>query len=79
MLKQMKHFDRMSKQIDESCWENPRQLENQPSQKSVLLKVARYSFSGLIPPTFERKLSRHKQRFGKSDTTVVLGEDEILL
>ena len=43
------------------------------------VKVARYSFSGSIPPTFERKLSRHKQRFGKSDTTVVLDEDEILL
>ena len=43
------------------------------------LKVARYSFSGSIPPTFERKLRRHKQRFGKTDTTVVLDEDEILL
>ena len=38
MLNQMKHFDCMSKQIDESGWENSRQLENQPSQKSVLLK-----------------------------------------
>ena len=39
MLKQMKHFSCMSKQIDESCWENPRQLENQPSpKKSALLK-----------------------------------------
>ena len=38
MLKQIKHFNCMSKQIDESRWENPRQLENQPSQKSVLLK-----------------------------------------
>ena len=34
----MKHFDCMSKQIDESHWENSRQLENQPSQKSVLLE-----------------------------------------
>ena len=38
MLKQMKHFNCTSKQIDESRWENPRQLENQPSQKPVLLK-----------------------------------------
>ena len=43
------------------------------------LKVARYSFSGSIPPTFERKLRRHKQRFGKTDTTVVLDKDENLL
>ena len=42
-------------------------------------KVARYSFSGSIPPTFERKLRRHKQRFGKIDTTVVLDKDENLL
>ena len=43
------------------------------------LKVARYSFSRSIPPTFERKLRRHKQRFGKIDTTVVLDKDETLL
>ena len=40
------------------------------------LKVARYSFSGSIPPKFERKLRRHKQRFGKIDTTVVLDKDD---
>ena len=45
----------------------------------VLLKVARHSFSGLIPLKFERKLSRHKQRFGKINTTVVLDKDEKLL
>ena len=45
----------------------------------ILAKVARYSFSGSIPPTFERKLRRHKQRFGKTDTTVVLDKDENLL
>ena len=28
-------------------------------------KVARYSFSGPIPPRFEHKLSRHKQSFEK--------------
>ena len=40
--------------------------------------VARYSFSRPIPPKFERKLRRHKQRFGKIDTTVVLDKDENL-
>ena len=40
------------------------------------LKVARYSFSRSIPLKFERKLRRHKQRFGKIDTTVVLDKEE---
>ena len=44
-----------------------------------VLKVARYSFSRSIPPKFERKLRRHKHRFGKIDTTVVLDKDETLL
>ena len=39
------------------------------------IKVARYSFSRSIPPKFERKLRRHKQRFGKIDITVVLDKD----
>ena len=43
------------------------------------LKVARYSFSGPIPPKFEHKLRRHKQSFGKIATTVVLDEDGNLL
>ena len=43
------------------------------------LKVARYSFSGPIPPEFEHKLRRHKQSFGKIATTVVLDKDENLL
>jgi len=42
-------------------------------------KVARYSFLEWIPPTFERKLRRHKQRFGQINTTVVLDKDENLL
>ena len=42
-------------------------------------KVARYSFSGSIPPKFEHKLPRHKQSFGKIATTVVLDEDGNLL
>ena len=41
--------------------------------------MARYSFSGSIPPTFERKLRRHKQRFGKIYITGVLDKDENLL
>ena len=48
-------------------------------KRSVSFKVARYSFSRSIPPKFERKLRRHKQRFGKIDTTVVLNKDENLL
>ena len=40
------------------------------------IKVARYSFSTSIPPKFERKLRRHKQGFGKIDTTVVLDKEE---
>ena len=42
-------------------------------------KVARYSFSGSVPPKFEHKLRRHKQSFGKIATTVVLDKDEKLL
>ena len=45
----------------------------------TFVKVARYSFSGSIPPKFEHKLPRHKQSFGKIATTVVLDEDENLL
>ena len=43
------------------------------------LKVARYSFSGPIPPRFEHKLRRLKQSFGKIATTVILDKDENLL
>ena len=43
------------------------------------IKVARYSFSGSIPPKFEHKLRRHKQRYGKIATTVVLEKDKNLL
>ena len=38
-------------------------------------QVARYSFSGSIPPKFEHKLRRHKQGFGKVVTTVVIDKD----
>ena len=44
-----------------------------------VVKVARYSFPGPIPPKFEHKLRRHKQSFGKIATTVVLDKDENLL
>ena len=43
------------------------------------IKAARHSFSGSIPPKFEHKLRRHKQRFGKIATTIVLDKDENLL
>ena len=39
--------------------------------------MARYSFSGSIPPKFEHNLRRRKQSFGKIAATVVLDEDEI--
>ena len=44
-----------------------------------VIKVARYSFLEWIPTKFERKLRRHKRRFGNINTTVVLDEDETLL
>ena len=47
--------------------------------ETLYIKVARYSFSGPIPPKFEHKLRRHKQSFGKIATTVVLDKDENLL
>ena len=50
-----------------------------PRVDTQRVKVARYSFSGSIPPTFEHKLRRYKQRFGKINTTVVLDKDENLL
>ena len=38
--------------------------------------MARYSFSGSISPKSEHKLRRHKQRFGKIASTIVLINDE---
>ena len=40
--------------------------------------MARYSYSRSIPPKFEHKLRRHKQRFRKIATTVVLDKDDNL-
>ena len=48
-------------------------------QVNSVLKVARYSFSGSIPPKCEHKINHHKQRFGKIATTVVSDRDENLL
>ena len=45
----------------------------------TVLKVARYSFSGSIPPKFEHKLRRDKQSFGKIATTVVLDKDKFVM
>ena len=39
-----------------------------PDSGTTLFKVARYSFSGSIPPKIDHKLLRHKQRFGKIAT-----------
>ena len=39
-----------------------------PDSGTTLFKVARYSFSGSIPPKIEHKLRRHKQRFGQIAT-----------
>ena len=36
-------------------------------------------FLGSIPPTFEHRLRRYKQRFGKTATTVISDKDENLL
>ena len=49
------------------------------AKQQLNVKVAQYSFSRSIPPKFEHKLRRHKQGFGKIDTTVVLNKDENLL
>ena len=54
-------------------------LKDNRNNNNRNLKVARYSFLRSIPPKFERKLRRHKQRLGKMDTTVILDKDETLL
>ena len=59
------------------CRESERLL--QLTEGNIEVKVARYSFSGSIPPKFEHKLRRRKQSFGKLATTVVLDIDENLL
>ena len=39
-----------------------------PDSGTTLFKVARYGFSGSIPPKIGYKLRRHKQRFAKIAT-----------
>ena len=41
--------------------------------------ITRYSFSGSIPPKFEHKLRRHKQRFGKIASSIVFSLNFIRL
>ena len=53
-------------------------MKNERHYYTIHRKVARYSFSGSIPPKFEHKLRRQKQSFGKIATTVVLDKDENL-
>ena len=57
-------------------WECIKRVDSRYWQR---LKVARYSFPGSIPPKFEHKLRRHKQRLWKIATTVVSDKDENLL
>ena len=54
-------------------------MEAAETKNSTWDLVARYSLSRSIPPKFEHKLRRHKQRFGKIATTVVSDKDENLL
>ena len=65
--------------FDMSCFAFARHYNSNYHVILPLVKVARYSLSGSIPPKFERKLRRHKQRLGKINTTVVLDKDENLL
>ena len=60
-------------------WAFEKHLDDLQILSTQLIKVARYSFSGSTPPKFEHKLRRHKQRFGKIATTVVLNRDGTLL
>ena len=62
-----------ARKVEQTC-----PLMSRRSRK-LLIKVARYSFSGSIPLKFEHKLRRQKQSFGKIATTVVLDKDENLL
>ena len=41
--------------------------------------MARYSFSGSVPPKFEQKLRHHKQGFGKIATIVPLNNERLSL
>ena len=72
------HGERMISQSKE--WACERHLCDLQILSTELIKVqARYSFSGSTPPKIDHKLRRHKQRFGKITTTVVLNKDGNLL
>ena len=51
--------------VSSSCFAKMMIPKYEFSHLKCQLKVARYSFSRSIPPKFEHKLRRHKQRFGK--------------
>ena len=71
------HGERMISQSKE--WACERHLDDLQILSTQLIKVAQYSFSGSTPPKFEHKLRRHKKRFGKIATTVVLNKEGNLL
>ena len=71
------HGQRMISQSKE--WACERHLDDLQILSTQLIKVAQYSFSGSTPPKFEHKLRRHKKRFGKIATTVVLNKEGNLL
>ena len=60
-------------------WACERHFDDLQILSTQLIRVARYSFPGSTPPKFDHKLRRHKQRFGKITTTVVLNKDGNLL
>ena len=60
-------------------WACERHFDDLQILSTQLIRVARYSFSGSTPAKFDHKLRRHKQRFGKITTTVVLNKDGNLL
>ena len=71
------HGERMITQSKE--WAGERHLDDVHFLSTPLIKEARYSFSGSTPPKFEHKFRRHKQRFGKIATAVLLNKDGNLL
>ena len=71
------HWTLLSSAIEFLCLTSITRATSNP--KNPVIKVTRYSFSGSISPKFEDKLRRHKQRFGKTATTVVSDKGENLL
>ena len=73
-----KSNDRKSAKEGKNLYESGHVSEVEFNNISDCLKVARYSFSGSIPPKFEHKLRHQRQSFGKIATTVVSDKDENL-